>query len=155
MAVDLDDLSVLRCLLTKWLNIALTLQVCVFGFKGIAYFDALVIDLEEVAVFFLVIWRHLVNKYDDDDRPPTGPPRFAFHNPAHGSPQQCRPLWWRARPRESSRNALPSPGSPASRWSSLFDISLHDAFILRKGEIAPTTTILSVSDSTPSTLKAH
>ena len=32
---------------------ALTLQVCVFGFKGIAYFDALVIDLEEVAVFFL------------------------------------------------------------------------------------------------------
>ena len=53
VAVDLDDLSVLRCLLTKWLNIALTLQVCVFGFKGIAYFDALVIDLEEVAVFFL------------------------------------------------------------------------------------------------------
>ena len=51
MAVDLDDLSVLRCLLTKWLNIALTLQVCVFGFKEIAYFDALVIDLEEVAVF--------------------------------------------------------------------------------------------------------
>ena len=54
MAVDLDDLSVLCCLLTK-LNIALTLQVCVFGFKGIAYFDALVINLEEVAVFFLVI----------------------------------------------------------------------------------------------------
>ena len=27
------------------------LQVCVFGFKGIAYFDALVIYLEEVAVF--------------------------------------------------------------------------------------------------------
>ena len=68
MAVDLDDLSVLRCLLTKWLNIALILQVCVFGFKGITYFDALVIDLEKNAVFFLwydVTW--LINKYDDDD----------------------------------------------------------------------------------------
>ena len=51
MAVDLDDLSVLRCLphqVTKYRFDSASLCV---GFKGIAYFDALVIDLEVVAVF--------------------------------------------------------------------------------------------------------
>ena len=39
--------------MSKYLSVKYLLIgfVCVFGFKGIAYFDALVIDLEEVAVF--------------------------------------------------------------------------------------------------------
>ena len=49
------------------ISIALTLQVCVFGYQGIAHFDALVIDLEEVAVFFYRDMMSLgqINKYDD------------------------------------------------------------------------------------------
>ena len=43
-------------------------SLCV-GFEGIACFDALVIDLEEVAVFFSSDMTSLgkINKYDDDD----------------------------------------------------------------------------------------
>ena len=43
-------------------------SLCV-GFKGIAYFDALVIDLEEVAVSScdMTSLGKYINKYDDDD----------------------------------------------------------------------------------------
>ena len=46
-------------------------SLCV-GFKGIAYFGALVIDLEEVAVFScdMTSLGKYVNKYDDDDEIP-------------------------------------------------------------------------------------
>ena len=43
-------------------------SLCV-SFEGIACFDALVVDLEEVAVFFSCDMTSLgkINKYDDDD----------------------------------------------------------------------------------------